>query len=221
MLQLLMWWLPCMRGPPLVLRLSDALLGNFASLCAVSISCSSWDLCSYTSPGEPAKNLHIRFCLDQCRTVGLDTDLQHSLALNCKSIRSVARSLLERTRTDTCHGPAVAHPRGACLTLVCSVFSNLAARTSPKTQTSWRCFVLSVRAHSLSIPFGEAPDAPSSCSGYTLSLNCLISHNPLAELAGAGTAPAPTNTLVVEVHTNGQINNAKCKSNGRHGDTKG
>ena len=91
-------------------------------------------------------------------------------------------------------------------------------------------------------PFNQAPRRAASLAAYsdelvawsgpvktTLGAQSVrqfgkvrtISHNPLAELAGAGTAPAPTNTLVVEVHTNGQINNAKCKSNGRHGDTKG
>ena len=75
----------------LVLRRSDALLAQFALLYDVNICCSSWNLCSFTSLGQPAKNLRIRFSMDQSRTVGLDIDLQHFLAPNCKSIRSTAK----------------------------------------------------------------------------------------------------------------------------------
>ena len=80
-----------MRIPLVVLRLSDALLAQFASLEAVSISCSFLYMYSHTRLGQPANNQHIRFRVDQSRTVGLDIDLQHALAPNrSKSIRSTA-----------------------------------------------------------------------------------------------------------------------------------
>ena len=88
---LLMYWHPCMRTPPLMLRLSDAFLAQFASLWAVSISCSSLNLHSYTRLGQLAKNRSVRFSLDQSRTVGLDSGLQQSLAPNCSLIRSWAK----------------------------------------------------------------------------------------------------------------------------------
>ena len=50
---------------------------------------------------QPVKNRPIHFSLDTSRTVGLDVNLQHSLAPNCELVLSMARKFVRVPGTDS------------------------------------------------------------------------------------------------------------------------